>query len=85
VHEVAALHTQACLHGSRRIVEAAVGDLAVARRRLLAKASVTLQQQNVATVAHTCVRAGQSNNTAADDGRLKVHCQSTIPASDFKL
>jgi ribosomal protein S27AE len=46
---------------------------------------VTLDQQNVAAVAQTCIRAGQSNNTAAHDDRLEVHCQSTVPVSDFSL
>jgi hypothetical protein len=60
-------------------------DLAVARGRLLAQAGVTLDQQNVTAIAQTCIRARQSNNTAANDDRLEVHCQSTIPVSDFRL
>jgi hypothetical protein len=62
-----------------------MGDLAVARGRLLAQAGVTLDEQNVSAVAQTCIRARQPNNTTAHDDRLEVHCQSTIPVSDFSL
>jgi hypothetical protein len=70
---VASFDAQPCLQAAGRIVEAAVGDLAIAGRRFLTETRVPLHEQYVTTVVDARISAGQADDATADNHGLEVH------------